>query len=169
MVLEAVVGRPDMSVKIAGTGPKPLVDALRDLAEHLGIASRVSWLGFIDSSRKSSFFADIDVVVMPSTYECFGLAAAEAICAGVPAVVSSRSGIARVVAEYEAGLVIEPTVGSLRRALESLRDPSLLRNLARNAGLAAREFDIDRHGVRLWEHYTRLTAENGAAREGVMR
>jgi glycosyltransferase involved in cell wall biosynthesis len=158
MVLEAVAGRPDMFLEIAGTGPKPHVDALRSLADHLGIANQVAWRGFVDSSAKSTFFADVDVVVMPSEYECFGIAAAEGICAGVPVVVSKSTGVAHIVANYNAGLVIKPTVRDLRGALESLREPALLRDLTRGTAAAACEFDLDRHGARLWEHYKRLTA-----------
>jgi glycosyltransferase involved in cell wall biosynthesis len=162
MVLEAVAGRRDMFLEIAGNGPEPLIDALHALADGLGIANQVAWRGFIDSSAKSTFFADVDVVVMPSEYECFGIAAAEAICAGVPVVVSTNTGVAHIVAKYNAGLVIKPTARNLRGALESLREPALLQDLTRGTAVAAREFDLDRHGARLWEHYTRLTAATGS-------
>jgi glycosyltransferase involved in cell wall biosynthesis len=168
MVLEAVAGRPDMFLEIAGTGPKPLVDALRSRADSLGIANQVAWRGFVDSSAKSTFFADVDVVVMPSEYECFGIAAAEAICAGVPVVVSTSTGVAHIVAKYNAGLVIKPTVRNLRGALESLGEPALLHDLTRGAAAAAREFDLDRHGARLWEHYKRLTAATESEAEPVV-
>jgi glycosyltransferase involved in cell wall biosynthesis len=158
LLLEAAVGCPDTFLDIAGTGPEPVVQSLRTLAHRLGLADRVVWRGFIDSSAKSTFFADVDVVVMPSEYECFGMAAAEAMCAGVPVVVSRSTGVARIVAEYDAGLVIEPTVRELRQALESLHEEGLLRDLRRGAAVAAHEFDLGHHGARLWNHYTRLTA-----------
>jgi glycosyltransferase involved in cell wall biosynthesis len=165
LLLEAVAGHPDMFLEIAGTGPEPLVHALRDLAIRLRLTDQVVWRGFVDSSMKSTFFADVDVVVMPSEYESFGLAAAEAMSAGVPVVVSATTGVTQIVAKYQAGLVIEPTARNLRAALESLRDRALLRDLARGAVAAACEFDIDRHGTRLWEHYNRLTRGRGSAVE----
>jgi hypothetical protein len=52
-------------------------------------------------------------------------------------------------------------------ALESLREPALLQDLTRGAAVAAREFDLDRHGARLWEHYKRLTAPRASKAEPV--
>ena len=158
LLLEAAAGCPETFLDIAGTGPEPLVQSLRTLADRLGLADRAVWRGFIDSSTKSTFFADVDVLVMPSEYECFGMAAAEALCAGVPVVVSRSTGVAPIVANYDAGLVVEPTVHDLKQALESLHDHRLLRYLRRGAVAAAHEFDLGHYGARLGNHYAGLTA-----------
>ena len=109
-----------MSLEIGGAGSERLTLDLRALVARLGVAQRVTWHGFIDASAKPAFFASVDVVVMPSKYECFGLVAAEAMCAGVPVVVSESTGVAPIVAKYRAGLMIEPTVVQLREVLQSL-------------------------------------------------
>jgi glycosyltransferase involved in cell wall biosynthesis len=159
VVIEAVADLPDLFLEIGGTGPERLAHDLRALAARLDLTDRVAWRGFVEASAKSAFFADVDVVLMPSDYECFGVAAAEAMCASVPVVVSTNTGVASIVAKYGAGFIIEPTVAELRRALESLiSDRVLLERLARGAAAAAGEFAVDRHGARLWEHYARLTA-----------
>ena len=86
------------------------------LARELGVDDRVEWLGFVPSAK--SLFEASDVLAMPSEYEGFGMAAAEAMAAGMPVIVPARSGVAELVGEFEAGLLIErPTVESLADTL----------------------------------------------------
>ncbi len=55
----------------------------------------------------SSIMSAADLVVLPSRYEPYGLAAHEAICVGTPAVVSRRSGIAERFPPDLADLILE--------------------------------------------------------------
>lgn len=158
VLIEALGSLPHVSLEIGGTGSEILTRDLHALAARVGIVERMTWHGFIDLASKPAFFASVDVVVMPSKYECFGMAAAEAMCAGVPVVVSENTGVAPIVAKYCAGLVIEPTLAGLRGVLETLAsDEALLETLARGAEAARAEFDVDRHGSALLGHYARLT------------
>ena len=83
---------PGASLRVAGDGDPNYERALRTRAQTLGVASRVVWLGFLaDKDAIAAFFAEIDVLVMPSHYECFGMVAAESLAAGVPVVVSENT------------------------------------------------------------------------------
>lgn len=86
------------------------------IIESIEAQSRVRMLGFVDDPGE--LFARTDVLVMPSTYEAFGMVAAEAMAHGVPVIVPKSSGVAEIVDEYGAGIVIdEANVDELVTAL----------------------------------------------------
>jgi len=62
--------------------------------ERLGLANSVRLLGFTD--RVADLLAASDLFVSPVRYEAFGLNVLEAICRGVPAIVSKTAGVAEV-------------------------------------------------------------------------
>jgi glycosyltransferase involved in cell wall biosynthesis len=71
-------------------------------ARSAGIASRIHFLGF---DRDDAFIARVlwgcDALVLPSRYEGYGRPVQEALCCGLPALVSRASGIAE---QYPADL-----------------------------------------------------------------
>ncbi len=76
------------SVRIAGEGPERA--ALEALRATLGLEAEVSFIGWV--SPVTDFLAELDIFVMPSHYEPFGLSLAEALAAGVPAVAAGIEG-----------------------------------------------------------------------------
>ncbi len=99
LLLERV---PRARAIIAGGGD--LEDYLRDLASEIGVAERVHVLG----PRKDvpALMHAIDVFVMPSIWEGFGLVLLEAMAAGRPIVASRVATIPEVVADGETGLLV---------------------------------------------------------------
>ncbi|MGC2289777.1 MAG: glycosyltransferase family 4 protein [Thermoplasmata archaeon] len=79
---------------VAGEGPE--FGRLLMLAAHLGLADRVLFLGKITDEERTTLLASASVFVLPSIVEPFGIAAAEAMAAGIPAIVSKTSGIAEI-------------------------------------------------------------------------
>jgi glycosyltransferase involved in cell wall biosynthesis len=59
-----------------------------------GLAGRVRLLGFTE--RVGELLAAADLLVSPARYEAYGLGAHEAVCRGVPALVSGRAGFAEL-------------------------------------------------------------------------
>jgi glycosyltransferase involved in cell wall biosynthesis len=57
--------------------------------KSLGIGSRIRLRGPVPDTEKAAAFADADVFVLPSFTENFGIVVAEALAAGVPAIVSN--------------------------------------------------------------------------------
>lgn len=101
---------------IAGVGPRD--GQLRQLAQALGIGSRVTFLGFREDV--SSLHAAADLFVCPSLTEGFGNAVAEAVIAGLPVVASDLPAIRTdVLAGQPAALLVPPgDVGALASALD---------------------------------------------------
>lgn len=163
LLIRAVSGAPvGVRLRIAGDGTPSDKARLVSLVRELDLDDRVDWLGFVSRRERQAFLESIDVLAMPSRYECFGMAAAEAMAHGVPTVVSSTSGIAAIVKRYECGVVIVPEVGTLTRVLRELeRDGERLVELGRRAAAAAlAELSMESHGARIRHEYEVLLARD---------
>ncbi|MGB0120596.1 MAG: glycosyltransferase [Solirubrobacterales bacterium] len=105
-------------------GPESFVEHCQALSQDLGIENNVHWLGFVED--RTDLLKRCDVLAMPSAYEGFGMAAAEAMSHAVPVIVPKDSGVAEIVSEFKAGIVLEaPTAEILEQALvefDSSRD-----------------------------------------------
>jgi glycosyltransferase involved in cell wall biosynthesis len=108
---------------IAGDGPER--SELERLAGRLGIAERVHFTGWLQNPYP--LLASMDVVVLTSIAEGFGLVLVEAMALGRPVVATAAGGVSEVVRDGETGIVVPaPDPASLAAAiLRLLRDPSL--------------------------------------------
>jgi glycosyltransferase involved in cell wall biosynthesis len=80
----------DTDLAVVGEGSE-LASWQRQAAAD-GVAQRIRFLGFrIDVSR---LLAACDVLIHPARYEAYGLGVHEALCRGLPAIVSARAGVA---------------------------------------------------------------------------
>lgn len=70
-----------------------------ELAERLRVADRVQMLGYVTRAQLLDWYRRCAVAAVPSHYEGFGYAAAQALCAGVPSIVSSSSSLPEVAGE----------------------------------------------------------------------
>lgn len=113
------------------------VERLRAQLEHAGLAERVTLVGEVDAEEVKRFYLDADMFVLPTRFESYGMAVAEAVAHGLP-VISTCTGAIPDLVGAEAGLLVVPDdVGALREALaRALRDPVLRASLARGAAVA---------------------------------
>lgn len=91
----------DVRFVIVGGGKK---DHLVQLAEEIGVSSKIFFTGYIDDESLLKLYKVIDVAVYPSLYEPFGIVALEAMAAKVPVVVSDAGGLREVVDHGSTGL-----------------------------------------------------------------
>jgi glycosyltransferase involved in cell wall biosynthesis len=105
---------------IAGPEGEPGYRAyLEKCAKESGVAARVIFTGPVYYDEKKALLADADLFVLPSRYENFANAPAEAMACGVPVIITNACGI-RSLVEGRAGLVIAPEKEELAEALLSL-------------------------------------------------
>ncbi len=85
---------PSALFVVAGEGPE--FPRLLRLAVSLGLGERVLFLGKVTDEERTTLLEAATVYVLPSVVEPFGIAALEAMAAGVPAIVSKTSGVAEM-------------------------------------------------------------------------
>ena len=85
---------PDVLFVVAGEGPE--YGRLVQIAARLGVGDRVMFLGKVTEEERDVLLSGASVFVLPSVVEPFGIAALEAMAAGVPTIVSKTSGVAEV-------------------------------------------------------------------------
>ena len=94
------------NARVVSVGPyTPYLDECAALARDLGVEDRVDFHGYVAREELLELYQSAGVVAMPSRYEGFGYAAAQALCAGVPVVVSDRSSLPEIVAD--GGTIVE--------------------------------------------------------------
>lgn len=134
---------PGWRLAVAGSGP--LEQDLKRQAAALGIAEKVSWLGFVDAPRP--LYAKASIFTLPSRYEGMPNALLEAMAAGCACVVSDASaGPLELVTDGTNGLIC-PTGDSsaLAAALYRLAaDPALRHSLGTAAMVTAEDYHLDR-------------------------
>jgi glycosyltransferase involved in cell wall biosynthesis len=89
-------------------------------ARDAGLSRSLRFLGF--RSDVGRVLGALDGVVAPTRYEAFGQAVHEALCCGLPAVVSARAGVAERISPALCGLLLgdEQSPGELADKLELL-------------------------------------------------
>ena len=109
--------------------------------------------GFVSGDSKAEILRKADLFVLPSYYENFGIAVAEAMAAGVPVVISDRVYISDDIQQAEAGWVVPLEVGAIARAIESaLLAPQERQRRGFNAQVYAKKYYN-------WEAIARQTIE----------
>jgi len=83
----ARTARPDLRLRLSGEA----TDALRATVRRLGLEAAVDFAGHLPDAALPDFYRSLDVFVIPSRQEGFGIVGIEAMACGVP-VISTRCG-----------------------------------------------------------------------------
>ena len=118
ILIKSMIYLPDnYFLFIAGDGNSTYKNYLLKLITTLNLHKRIVFKGWLNNQSRDLFFNDIDLLCMPSVYECFGNTAAEAIARRKPVIVSNKTGISEVIALYKAGIVIKPSVKNIYKSI----------------------------------------------------
>ena len=134
---------------------------LQDLAQRLGLSSRVGFTGYVEEPE--SALRALDIVVHASTEpEPFGLVIAEAMACGRPVIVSAIGGAAEIV-QVGVDALAHPagdTAALARRILELANDSALRARLGRTGrATVAQRFDRTRLAAELVPIYRRAVGQ----------
>jgi glycosyltransferase involved in cell wall biosynthesis len=137
---------------LAGEGP--LLEKVRASAPE-----SVALPGFV--SDRAAFFASLDVFIMPSRSEAWGMAALEAMAHGVPVIASDIGGLAELVEDGNGGWLVRPgdPAGLARAIAYASTNPDRLREQGEKAVERARLFSVDRMVEQTEAFYRRLVEQ----------
>jgi glycosyltransferase involved in cell wall biosynthesis len=97
-------------------------DGVRHEIELLGLRGRVELSGELGTEALDELYATATLFVLPSHYEGYGMALAEALARGLPVVSTTGGAIPHTVPE-DAGVLVSPgDVDALAEALRALLD-----------------------------------------------
>jgi glycosyltransferase involved in cell wall biosynthesis len=108
----------------------------------LGISENVRLLGAVSDDERNGLLATAAVQLMPSRFEGFGLAAAEAMAAGVPLIAAAVGSLPEVVDAPNGGVLVPASdPDALAVATEKLLDdPAARESLSISARQSAKRF-----------------------------
>jgi glycosyltransferase involved in cell wall biosynthesis len=140
VLVEALAGLLDLPWHLTIVGEardETATERLRAAIQRHGLGARVSMLGAVSPSRLSALYAAADLFVLPSRYEGFGMAYAEAIAHGLP-VIGTTAGAIPDTVPPEAGVLIPPDdvpalTAALCHLIESPKERAQLSAGARHA------------------------------------
>lgn len=151
-------GFPEAVLLMVGDGPDR--ETLKEQADVLGIGCNVVWAGRRDADEVFRLMGAMDVAVVPSFFEGFGLVAAEAMAAGLPVVASDVDGLAEVVADGETGLLVPAadSAGLGTALVRLLGDPQLAKHYGRSGLARVRDhFSLETYRANILEAYRQWT------------
>jgi len=107
---------PNLELYVAGEGH--LQKDLIELSKSLGIKDKVHWIG--KTEYINEFLSKIDLFILPSKYEGFGLALLEAMIAKKPIIAANNSAIPEVLGKTYEGLFLTGDVNALAEHIKTV-------------------------------------------------
>jgi len=150
VLLEAIMllkTRHDFIPRVFAFGQGPLKEDLRQQVERMGLLESVTIAPVTPQRELFRVMAAADCVVLPTFTESFGMAVAEAMALGVPAIASRVGGLIEIDGGEGVVLLVPPAApGALADAISKLRnDRDFAASLASRARTRIGEhFDLDR-------------------------
>ena len=133
-------GSFDFRLSIVGIGPDK--DELSNFAKKLSIDDAVDWIGQLTETE--TFYQGLDVFILSSNYEGFGLVLLEAMLQGVPIVARRVSAIPEVLGMEHPGLLDTDTPEEMAGRVEELiTNPNLLSEVLIHQREQLAEFSIE--------------------------
>lgn len=143
---------PDLVYLLAGEGAYR--GELAALSRSLGLADRVIFAGHQPRENIGAFYAKSHVFSLPSRDEAFGIVYLEAMAAGLPVIATRGEGIAALVEESGAGLLVsQGDVEALAGAISLLLEPLRASGTGEKGRRAARRFTWERSAGKLLSVY----------------
>ncbi|GAO41625.1 N-acetyl-alpha-D-glucosaminyl L-malate synthase BshA [Flavihumibacter petaseus] len=147
-IFAQVVKQVPSKLLLVGDGPER--PAAEDLSKELGIFEDIRFVG--KQEQMEEILAISDLFLLTSEYESFGLAALEAMAAGVPVISTNAGGLPEINIHGQTGFL--SNVGDVpdmsRHAIDLLSNKAMLDTFKENAMAQSDRFDIH-HIVPVYE------------------
>jgi glycosyltransferase involved in cell wall biosynthesis len=131
VLIRALTAMPDAAWRLTCVGgldrDDAWVTALRAQVAAAGLTARITFAGELDREPLDRHYDAADVFVLPTWYEGYGMAVAEALARGLP-VVSTDTGAIGDLVRPDAGILVPAgDVAALTRALAAVMTDAPLR------------------------------------------
>jgi len=161
----AIVMRDHPNLRLAIIGGGLEERSLKKIAQELGIANRVDFVGSVPYEEVPNYLKAADIFCFASTTETQGLVTMEAMAAGLPIVAVDATGTHDAVTDGKEGLLTENNSAALAEAINQVVDNQELREQLISGGAARLEsFDIDNQAKRMLDVYDQAIAAKQANR-----
>ena len=136
--------RRKMPAKLMFVGDGPERSGAESLCRELGLCDDIRFVG--KQEQMEEILAIADLFLLTSEYESFGLAALEAMAAGVPVISTNAGGLPEIAIQGETGYLndVGDIYGMSDNAIRILEDEAVLKQFKANAAAHAKNFDIHR-------------------------
>jgi glycogen synthase len=104
----AATGRAHHAFDLAIGGTGAALEGLRAMAQSLGVADRVHFLGRLTRDQVAEAMTGAELFVMPSRLEPFGIVILEGWRAGVPVMATTRGGPPEFVHDDQDAILVDP-------------------------------------------------------------
>ena len=147
---------PDVQLLVVGDGS--LRAAMEQQAMALGCDDAVTWVGRQPQEELSQYYSRMDIVLMPSRSEGFGLTAIEAMAHGCVVVASDIGGLPEVVRDGVCGLLhrSEDVKDMAEKICRLLGDHELYSCLSRQCLAEAKKYSFERYAAAVCDLYESL-------------
>ena len=125
---------------------KKYLDRLADMIKNFNLDHKVSFVPFLESPMEIMSF--LDLVILPTYEETFGLVVAESMLMGTPVIGSNAGGVPEIIEDRFNGLLFEPKSSkSLKDKIIDMYDSEELRKkVSNNAKMfAMKNYDYQMH------------------------
>lgn len=128
---------------IVGTGPEKI--KLKKLSVEMGIENKCTFYGEANWETAMQQMSLMDIVIVPSRFEGFGLTAAEGMSMAKPIIASEVYGLREIISNYQTGLLfpVEDIIALNKNIISLVGDVNARKSLGLNAEKKIKEqFDI---------------------------
>ena len=125
-VIDSLKLLPETRFRVSVIGDGGQLTGLREKVNRNGFQERVKFHGKVSAEEKIRLLAACDVLVIPSSYEPFGIVALEAGAASIPVIAAGVGGLREIIPDSRFGFLMEHVDGSeiAEKIREIEREPS---------------------------------------------
>ena len=147
---------PEVRLLVVGDGS--LRATMEQQAAALGCADRITWVGRQPQEELNKWYGQMDIVLMPSRSEGFGLTAIEAMANGCVMVASNVGGLPEVVRDGVCGLLhrSEDVKDMAAKVCTLLDDAALYNRLRAQSLIEVVKYSFERYAVLVNNMYVKL-------------
>jgi len=160
LVLEALnkIANRDIQLLIVGHSmDTDYMKYLTKIIKKYNLSDRVSFAPFVEEPM--SIMSKVDLVILPTYEETFGLVLAEAMLMGTPVIGSNAGGVPEIISDGINGLLFETKnyISLKNKILLVYKDEELRKKLSNNAKIFANtKYNYQKHFSNLDKIYTEL-------------